>query len=245
MRLKVSIIVQARMGASRLPGKIMRTVLGKPMLEYQIERLRRVEASDEVVIATTDDPSDDVVSDFCQKLSIPFFRGDVDDVLNRYYQAAKKRNSKIIVRITGDCPLIDPNIVNQLIRYFLSNEKRFDYVSNVIERTYPRGIDCEVFSFKILEEIHKAATDLSDREHVTRYLRRNPMRYRLGNVSYPTDESRHRWTLDTEDDFKLIQKFFERLYPTHPHFSLEDGLRFMEQNPDLIKLNRHVRQKEV
>ncbi len=243
--MKVSIIVQARMGASRLPGKIMKRVLGKPMLEYQIERLRRVKASDEVVIATTEDPSDDVVSDFCQKLSIPFFRGDVDDVLGRTYGAAKKRKADVIVRITGDCPLIDPMVVNQLIEYYLSNRHRFDYVSNVIERTFPRGMDGEVFPFKILEEIEAVATDPSDREHVTLYLRRNSMRYRLGNLSYVRDESHHRWTLDTEDDFKLIREFFERLYPTRPHFSLEDCLRFMEQNPDLVKLNQHIRQKEI
>ncbi len=242
---KISIIVQARMGASRLPGKIMKTVLGKPMLEYQWERLKRVKLADEVVIATTKDRSDNVVIDLCQKLSAPFFRGDAADVLGRYYEAAKKSGSEIIVRITGDCPLIDPVVIDRLIEYYLSNKNRFDYVSNVMERTFPRGMDVEVFPFKILEEIHALATDPSDREHVTLYIRRNPKEYRLGNLSYLRDESRYRWTLDTEDDLRLIREFIEQLYPINPHFSLEDCLRLIEQKPDLIQLNQHVRQKEV
>jgi spore coat polysaccharide biosynthesis protein SpsF len=243
--MKVSVIVQARMGASRLPGKIMKTVLGKSMLEYQWERLKRVKLADEVVIATTNDRSDDVVIDLCQKLSAPYLRGDVNDVLGRYYEAAKKRESEIIVRITGDCPLIDPVVVDHLLAYYLSNKNRFDYVSNVIERTFPRGMDIEVFPFKILEEIHALATDPPEREHVTLYLRRNPTRYRLGNFKYSKDESCHRWTLDTEDDFRLIAKFIEQLYPVNPHFLLEDCLRFIKERPDLFKLNQHVSQKEV
>lgn len=242
--MKISIIVQARMKSTRLPGKIMKTVLGKPLLEYQLERLKRVTLADEVVIATTQDRSDDVIVALCERLSIPFFRGDTEDVLDRYYRTVKQRGADVVVRITSDCPLIDPQVIDAAIRLF-NIQRGYDYISNVVQRTYPRGMDCEVFPFSLLEKIHRDATHAADREHVTLFVRLRPHLFHLGHLLYQTDESYYRWTIDAEDDFKLIREFFEHFYPQNPAFSLEDCLELVKRKPALSKLNEHVQQKEI
>lgn len=237
------IIVQARMASTRLPGKILKKVMGKTLLEYQIERLSRVSLADRTVIATTINESDLPVVELCNRLSVPCFRGSEEDVLSRYHGAALLHEADAVVRITSDCPLIDPYVVDKVIDFYLKHYPEYDYVSNTIKRTYPRGMDTEVFSFNALERAHAKATSTLDREHVTPFIHRQPERFNIANVCYKKDISMHRWTVDTNEDFELIEKIIANLYPVKPLFGMEDVLKLLEETPDWININAHVEQK--
>lgn len=241
--MKVVIISQARMTSTRLPGKVLKKVLGKPLLEYQIERLRRVKLADEIVIATTVNDTDQPVVDLCQKLDVHCYRGSEDDVLSRYYEAAREYEADVVVRVTSDCPLIDPAVVDKAINHYMENDDEYDYVSNTLQRTYPRGMDTEVFSFKALQEANHLGVLKPEREHVTLYLYNNPRQFRLGNVEYGRDCSEHRWTVDTPEDFALIKNIIEGIYPDNTNFTLEDVLAHMVSFPDLKNLNKQIKQK--
>lgn len=241
--MKTVIIVQARMTSTRLPGKVLKEVLGKPLLEYQIERLKRVRSADELVIATTVNETDEPIVALCRKLSVEAFRGSEDDVLERYYEAAKKYGADAVVRVTSDCPLIDPAVVDEVIRAFLDNQPTCDYVSNSLERTYPLGLGCELFSMSVLVEANREASRQPEREHVTPFIYHRPDRYNCLNVAYHEDQSRYRWTVDTAEDFELIRRLLEALYPQQPAFTLEDCLQLMAAHPDWAELNSHVKQK--
>jgi len=241
--MKTIIIVQARMTSTRLPGKVMKPILNKPMLEYQLERLARVERTDAVIVACTTNKADAPIVELCQRLGLAVFRGSEEDVLSRYYGAAKAHRADVVVRVTSDCPLIDPQIIDAVIRCYRSAQGRYDYVSNTLKRTYPRGMDCEVFSFRILEEVFIEATDLPDREHVTPFIYRQPQRYHLSNVPYIGDQSRHRWTVDTLEDFELIKRMMEALYPTNRRFTMQDCLALLDRHPDWAVINANVEQK--
>ncbi len=239
--MKIVIIVQARMTSTRLPGKVLKVVMGKPLLEYQIERLRRIKSVDEIVIATTTNDTDQPIVDFCNRLSVPYFRGSEEDVLARYHGAAEKHNADIVVRITSDCPVIDPAVCEEAITYFLNNQDQYDYVR--LEQ-YPRGLDAEVFSYKTLDECFKEATDNPDREHVTPFIYRHPERYRVKHVKCNEDFSHHRWTVDTTEDFELVKCIIEELYPINPKFNFDDMLDIMKKNPEWYYINRAVKQKK-
>lgn len=239
------IIVQARMTSTRLPGKVMMTVLGRPLLDYQIERLKRVQEANGIVIATTNNDADRPVVELAHSLGVGLFRGSEQDVLLRYCGAAAEFHADTIVRITSDCPLIDPSVVDLVIRHYRSASGSFDYVSNILHRTFPRGMDCEVFSRSALDNVHNRAADPFDREHVTRYIYQHPERYRLGNVAADEDHSHHRWTVDTMEDFDLVRRMLESLYPVRPLFSLEDCLALAEEHQEWSELNRHVEQTRV
>lgn len=244
--MDTAIIVQARMGSTRLPGKIMKKVLGKPLLEYQLERLLRVKQADQVVIATTDHGEEQPIIDLCQRLGVPYFRGPEQDVLARYYGAATQYGADVVVRITSDCPLIDPAVVDKVIGFYLAHQAEYDYVSNTFSnRTYPRGMDTEVFSYQALKEAYEEATDEAEREHVTIFIKRHPERYRIKTLPYEKDYSHYRWTVDTPEDFKLIEKMLTAIYPVNPHFTLEDCLTLLAENPDWVKINEHIKQKPV
>lgn len=240
--MKIVIIVQARMTSTRLPGKILKQVFGKPLLEYQIDRLHRVQFADELVIATTTNATDEPIVELCDRLSIPYFRGSEEDVIARYHGAAKAHHADVVVRVTSDCPLIDPQVIDRVIQSYIDD--RYDYVSNCIERTYPRGMDTEVFSFKALNEAFLEATAKPDREHVTPFIHRQPDRYKLGSVLYNKNCSQHRWTVDTPEDFDLIQKILEAIYPQNPEFRLEDCLEWLDRYPEWSKINAHIEQKQ-
>jgi spore coat polysaccharide biosynthesis protein SpsF len=241
--MKMAIIVQARMNSTRLPGKVLKTVLNKPLLEYQIERLRQVKLADEIVIATTINTSDQPIVDLCDRLSIPFYRGSEDDVLSRYHGAAMQFQADVVVRVTSDCPVIDPQVIDQIMQYYIDAYPKYDYVSNCLSRTYPRGMDTEVFSFKSLDEAFYQATAQGDREHVTPFIYRQFDRYNLGQVSYFKNHSEHRWTVDTLEDFELIKRIIESLYPFKPEFSLQDCLDLSSQNPEWRMINKYIEQK--
>lgn len=238
--LNAAVIVQARMGASRLPGKPLMEVLGKPLLFYLIERLKRCLRVNEIVIATTDKLQDRAIAEYSESLGIKVVRGDEENVLSRYWLAAQSVSSDVIVRVTADCPMTDPAVIDQMVEAF-----KPDYFSNTLVRTFPRGLDVEIFTKKALETAFKEAKDPVEKEHVTPYFYRHPEKFRLENFLYERDESRHRWTVDTKEDFELIKRMLEALYPTNPTFTLEDMLDLIKMNPEWEDLNRHVEQKNL
>lgn len=240
---KVVAIIQARMGSSRLPGKIAKNLFGKTILEHVIERVRQSKTIDDIVIATTELEKDDRVVELAIKSGVKFFRGSEDDVLSRYYFAAKENSADIIIRITSDCPLIDPYVVDDLTRLYINN----DYVlvtnagSNLKYRTYPRGLDTEVFSFYALEQAFLKATEKYQREHVTPFIYENNLDvyYYMNDIDY----SNYRWTLDTKEDFKLIKCIYDELYKREHNFYLNDIIDLMIKKPELPRINLHIEQK--
>ncbi len=239
------IIVQARMGSSRLPGKVLKPILGRPMLDLQIERLSRVKNADDIIVATSTSFGDNPIEELCRDLAVPCFRGSEDDVLARYYDAALSVGAKTIVRVTGDCPLTDAELIDQIISEYRRRNQPADYCSNTVERTYPRGLDTEVFSMNALRRAFHEATEQSDREHVTPYIWRQPKKFRLRHVTDAEDNSRYRWTVDTVPDLVLVRKLFEALYPHKPEFTWRDCLALMQQNPEWADINADIKQKAV
>jgi spore coat polysaccharide biosynthesis protein SpsF len=242
--MKVIIIVQARMTSTRLPGKVLLKIAGKSLLEYQIERLLRVSLADSVVVATTLNNTDQPIVNLCNQLGVAIYRGDENDVLARYFEAAITYDADVIVRVTSDCPLIDPQIVDEVIQSYLDLQPQVRYVSNTLQRTLPRGMDTEVFAIEALKEAFQGATTTPDREHVTPFIYRQPKRYGISQVIYNKDESHHRWTVDTPEDFELIQRILEYLYPKRPEFNLNDCIELIAQRPEWSSLNDHVEQKK-
>ncbi len=241
--MRTAIIVQARMTSTRLPGKVLKEVLGRPLLQYQMERLQRVAFADDVVIATTANGTDQPIIDFCKALDITYYRGSEDDVLERYFEAAESARADLVVRVTSDCPLIDPAVIDRVLKVYARAGGAVDYVSNTLTRTYPRGMDCEVFPFRVLEQAHRQATEPVEREHVTPYVYRHPDKFRMMNVICDEDLSGHRWTVDTAEDFELISRMIEYLYPRKSEFSFQDCLDALSDNADWIYLNQHIEQK--
>ena len=245
IKKKIIIIVQARMGSARLPGKILKEVRGRSLLDYQIERLRRVNGADDVIIATTVDSNNDPVVKLCEKINCLYFRGSEDDVLLRYYESAKEFNANYIVRINADCPLIDPRIVDKVINFFNINSNEFDYVSNILEPSYPIGLHTEIFSIEALKKANDNSKDAEEREHVTPYIYRNPDIFRLGSVVLDDNLSHFRWTVDYPEDFILIEKIIKGVYPNNPDFDMLDILEFLKNNPELTKINSKISKKQT
>ena len=235
------LIVQARMTSTRLPGKVLLPLAGEPMLTRLIERLRRVEQSDGIVIATTANASDDPIAALCAQLGVPCHRGSEHDVLSRYADAARLHGADVVVRITSDCPLIHPALVDQVIAAYEEGDS--DYVSNMLPPTWPYGMAVEVFSAAALQQAHAEATQAAEREHVTPFLYWHPERYRLRNVASPVDLSHHRWTVDTPEDYELVRRLFETLHPINPEFTQDHILTLLDAHPDWMTLNQHVQQK--
>lgn len=242
--MKVVCIIQARMGSTRLPGKILKKICDKTILEHDMDRLKRVKNIDKIVIATTTLEKDDVVVEEAKRLGITYFRGSEDDVLSRYYYAAKENNADVVVRVTSDCPLIDSDVTEKTIQMYLNNLEQYDYVNNTLEKTFPRGLDTEVFSYKSLEKAFKEATQKRDREHVTPYIWNNTQIFRLGCYKNNRDYSELRWTLDTIEDFKFITEVYNHLYEKNNFFLMENILNLMELYPKLREINKNIKQKK-
>lgn len=240
---KVAAIVQARMGATRLPGKPLLEVLGRPLLDYQIERMRRAKLLDEIVVATTTSPKDRSIVWLCEQLNLPYHCGSEEDVLSRYYEAAREHQADIVVRITGDCPLIDPGIIDEVVAFYLQHSHSLDYASNAMKRTYPRGLDVEIFSFQALERAYREAAKPQEREHVTPYFYCHPELFALANYASDFDLSFHRWTVDTQEDFLLISQLIAALYPEKPDFALGDIVAILGKHPEWVLINAHIPQK--
>lgn len=239
---KIVAIVQARMGSTRLPGKVLKEVLSRPLLSYQIERMAKSKMIDELVIATTPNGNESII-ELCQKENISYFIGSEKDVLERYYLAAKKFQADIVVRMTSDCPLIDAEIVDAVINMYKNND--FDYVSNTQIRTFPRGMDTEVFSFSALEKAYKEAGIEYEHEHVTPYLYLNAEKFKIGQYIQEKDSNEIRLTVDTPEDFELIKRLFEKLYPINPEFLLSDILAVLKENPSWLEINKEIIQKKL
>lgn len=240
MARKVGIIVQARMGSSRLPGKVMMDVAGRPMLETLLHRLKSCRMADEVIVATTVDGRDDIIAGCAARCGAFVFRGDEDDVLSRYYCAASERGLDVIVRVTSDCPLSDPVLIDSMIRAFLSQDSA-EYLSNTIERTFPRGYDAEVFSMPALKKAFDNARRSHEREHVTVYIYDN-----LPVTAYVSDDdaSSFRVTVDTEEDLAAVRKIFEALSGKGGS-GYAEVVALLRSRPDLVAINSHVEQKAV
>ena len=240
--MKLLAIIQARLSSSRLPGKVLKKVCGKSLLELQLERVRLAENIEHLVVATSISREDDAIKSMCDGLGVACFRGSLDNVLDRYYQAALLFKPKYIVRMTADCPLIDPEIIDKTISYFFSGD--FDYVSNTLTPTFPDGLDLEIFTFKALEEASKEAKLSSDLEHVTPFIWKQPERYKIGQFKNDVDLSDMRWTVDEPEDFELITKIYEILYPRNPKFAMNDILDLLKKNPDWLDINKKFTRNE-
>lgn len=244
--MRIVAIIQARMESTRLPGKIMKEVVNKPLLEYQVEQVKRSETIDQIVIATTTKEAEQPIIDLCKRMSAVYYRGPEDDVLSRYYQAASFYEAETVVRLTSDCPLLDPAVIDDVVTEFLSNSEHYDYVSNTIERTYPRGFDVEVFSMKALEQAYKEAGYASEREHVTPYLYQHPGLFRVGQVKHTQDLSGYRLTVDTEEDFELIAGLITALSEKNiTQFTLENVVTLLQEHPEWVLINAHIEQKKA
>lgn len=236
--MKPAIIIQARMGSIRLPGKMLLVIMGKTVLEHLVERVKKAKEIGDIIIATTTRKEDREIAELAKRLGIKSYCGDETDVLNRFYEAAKKFNLEHIVRITGDCPLMDPRVVDKaVVHYFKSGA---DYCSNVLERTFPDGEDVEVFSFSALKHAWEDAVLPSEREHVTPYIIKHPELFKLADFKNKVNISEKRWTLDKEEDFRFIKTVFESLYPSKADFGINDILEFLNKNPRLEEINKNI-----
>ncbi len=227
-------ILQARVSSRRLPGKVLKPILGRPMLERQIERLRRARRMDRLVVATSGDGSDDAIATLCDSLAVECFRGSLEDVLDRFYQAARRHAPSAVVRLTGDCPLADPAVIDQLIE--LHTAGGYDYTSNTLVRTYPDGLDAEVVGLPSLEAAWHEATLPSEREHVTPFIYHHPERFRLGNLRRSADLSRLRWVVDDPSDLVFVSAVYAALYPKKPAFDTADVLALLAERPDIAEM---------
>lgn len=243
--MKIAAIIQARMGSTRLSGKVMKDIKGKTVLSHVIERVSQSKLIGEIIIATTVLDRDNVIEAEAIKCGVKVYRGSEEDVLGRYYHAAKENNVDTIIRITSDCPVIDPYVIDEIIRLYLDEE--YDLVTNagsdLTQRTYPRGLDTEVFSFKVLEIAFQRAKEKYQREHVTPFIyeRNNKVYYFKNEVDY----SKYRWTLDTEEDFQLINEIYNRLYKDKHNFYLHDIIELFKQDPNLFTINAHIEQTKI
>lgn len=240
----IAVIIQARLGSTRLPGKVAREICGRPMLAWVVERARRIEGVDRTVVAIPDRASDDPLARLVRRLpGAELHRGPEEDVLRRYLEAARAVRAETIVRVTSDCPLLCPSVSSRVVAEFAGHRGSCDYAANTLDRTYPRGLDTEVLSIDALERAHRDARTPAEREHVTLHLVRRPDRFRLRSVTAATDHSDLRWTVDTEADLDLVTRIYEALQPGRPDFDYPEILACLERHPEWSEINRHVRQK--
>jgi spore coat polysaccharide biosynthesis protein SpsF len=239
---KVVAIIQARMNSTRLPGKVLKKILNKTMLEYLIERIESSDKVDELIIATTQKKTDDLIHQFCEDNSLNCFRGSESDVLARYYHTAKYIKADYIVRICADSPLIDTYIIDELIDEFLLESSNYDYLSNTINQTYPLGMNMEIFNMRSLEEAHQNAESLYEREHVTPYIYNHSDEFKIMEKHLDEDMSFLRLTVDQEEDFQLISYIIENLYTLNPNYRLSDIISLYKDNPSIFKINSNIKQ---
>jgi spore coat polysaccharide biosynthesis protein SpsF len=239
---RVIVIIQARMGSLRLPGKVMEDISGRPLLARVLDRAKLIRGVDRVIVATTNEDRDQVLLELARRCGVEGFAGSRDDVLDRFYQAARAWCGRVVVRLTADCPLLDPEISSLVIEEFLRGG--FDYVSNVHPPTFPDGLDTEVFSFQALERAWKEAALPSEREHVTPFLWKFPERFRLGTVQHRRDLSSYRWTVDRVEDLTFVRAVYDRLGHAGPAFGMSQILALLSNQPQLEALNRGITRDE-
>ena len=237
---KTVVIVQARTGSTRLPGKIFLELAGKPLLVRMMERVTASESADEYIIATTTDREDDGVYKLCRQEGLKCFRGHPSDLLERHYSAALEYKADSVVKIPSDCPLIDSLIIKKVIEFYKTNKGKYDYVSNLHPPTYPDGNDVEVLPLAVLEKAYTEALRPFEREHTTPYVWDNPSIFRIGNVEWEKGldySMSHRFTIDYSEDYEFIRRVYEELYAANPLFTMQDILDLLERKPDIKKVN--------
>jgi len=243
--MKIVAIVQARMRSTRLPDKVLLKIVGKPMLWHVVDRLKRSQFIDEIVIATSSNKSNKAIVDFAVNNNIKYFRGSEDDVLDRFYQAARQSHADIIIRITADCPLMDPHIVDRAVKQLIDN--KLDYV-NILKTLpggkrktmFPDGLDVEVFLFSALKLAWKRSNQPTDKEHVTSYIWNRPEEFKLGYIENERDLSEMRWTVDYKADLRFVREVYKSLYKEGDIFYMEDVLKILEKSPQLLNINKNV-----
>lgn len=239
---KIGIISQARMTSTRLPGKVLLPVAGQPLLHYHVKRLQ--ESGLPIYLAITNNTTDDPLAEFAALAKLPCTRGDEQDVLGRYYQCAVENQLDLIVRVTSDCPLLDGRLIAQGVREYVQQADPRLYLSNVLERTYPRGFDFEIFSRELLEEAFEHATLPGDREHVTPYIHQNRAgQVRFQHITRSPDRSHYRLTVDTAEDFQLLKRLIEDYNAAS--LSTDELIDLLDQHPEIVALNAHIEQKKV
>lgn len=240
---KITALIQARLGSSRLPAKTLMTIKGETLLGHLVGRIKASKYVSEIVIATTTKEIDDAIVRFATDWDIKYYRGSEDDVLDRFYQTALHYNIETVVRVTPDCPMLDPKIMDKVISHFL--EGNYDYVSNVMPPTYPDGLDTEIFSFDTLKKGWNAAKLHSEREHVTAFIIKHPKLFRQFNVKKEGEDlSWMRWTVDTQRDFEFVSKIFEKLYIPRKIFYMDDIICLLKENSELLEINREIERNE-
>ena len=236
-------IIQARVGSTRLPKKVLAEIEGKPMLLHIIDRVKQAKRIDKIIIATTELKKDKKIIKIAKESGVEYFRGSENDVLDRYYQAAKKFSANTIVRITGDCPVVDPQLIDKTVDFFLKNN--YDHVSTAYPKaTFPDGLDIWVFSFQALERAWKEAVLPSEREHVTSYMWKHRELFKIATFQNDEDLSNMRWTVDEQIDLKFIRAIYKRLYKPGKLFLMKDILNLLNKEPKLAKINQSISRDE-
>jgi spore coat polysaccharide biosynthesis protein SpsF len=228
------------MGSTRLPGKVLLPLADKPLILRMHERVAFSKYAGEIVIAITEDETDNQLLKLCQQNNLNVFRGHSLDLLDRHYMASKKFNAEVVIKIPSDCPLIDPEIIDKVILYYINNKEKFDFVSNLHPQTYPDGNDVEIMSFETLENVWINARKDFEREHTTPYIWENPDKFRIGNVIWETGldySMTHRFTIDYKEDYRLIKRVYDELYQVNNKFSLDDILKLLEKKPKIKQIN--------
>ena len=236
-----TIIIQARLGSKRFPKKVLAKIGKKPMIWYSIERIKRVPGIKQVILATTKNSQDEVLLKIAKNCDILSFKGKTYDVLDRYYQCGLEFNADPIVRITGDCPLIDSTIIKKMLEKF--NKSNYDYISNIFPPTFPDGLDIEIFSFKTLEKVHHKVKLRSDKEHVTSYIRNHPKEFKIFNYENTKDLSKLRWTVDEKQDLIFVKRIYNKMKPKN-NFSMKSILKIIEKDPNISKINSKISRNE-
>jgi len=242
MRENITAIIQARMGATRLPGKVLFDLERKTVLERIIERVQSSRSIKEVIVATTINSEDLKIVKLCADIGVRVFCGCENDVLDRYFQAARLLNTEHVVRITADCPMIDPVVIDEVICVYLEN--KVDYASNILNETYPDGEDVEVFTFAALEKAWNNAILCSEREHVTPFIKKNKDMFTHTSLEYKVNLSSKRWTLDNPEDYEFIKTIYKHLYHKNNRFGMNEILEFLDKNPEVEKINSHITRNE-
>lgn len=240
--MNIITIIQARTSSSRLPNKVLFPLCGEPLLIRMVERVKQARLAGTVVVATSDESSDSIISSLCESYSIECFRGSINDLLDRHYQTALRYGADAIVKIPSDCPLIDPQVIDQIIGYYLENYPTYQYVSNLHPASFPDGNDVEIMSFGALETAWHSSKRQLEREHTTPYIWENPDKFSIGNVTWNIGldfSMTHRWTIDYEEDYQFICKVYETLFPQNHSFGLYDILTLLEKQPELKLLNQN------
>ena len=238
---KITVIIEARTGSSRLRNKVVAEIEGKPMIFYVIDRIKQIKSVEQIILATTQEKNDKILIEIAKQNSIGIFAGDSMDVLNRDYQCALQNNADPIIRITGDCPLIDPDIVEEMLEFYLKNN--YDYISNRINPKYPDGLDVEIYSFKTLQMVEQNAKLSSERSLVTTYITKNPKIFKIFSYENQEDLSGHRWTVDEQNDLEFVRKIYSIMKPK-TNFSMNEIIEILVKNPELLKINSGIIRNE-